>query len=407
MLEASKVFFSEEKKQKTFISWAAAPFKATLKETKVFWFFFSRKNILPSIASIVARPGFRRWAARFPLTRPVARAETRALFDICAGFVYAQILKAGLETKLFDILLEAPATAETLAPKLRLTPDATTRLLDGTVALKLAKKRRDGSYALAKLGAALVGNEAIAAMVAHHAMFYADLTDPVALLRGAGPTQLSTYWAYARNAAPAKTSPAHIADYTRLMAASQPLVADEILDAYKVQKHRRLMDVGGGEGVFLTAAANRAPHLQLTLFDLPAVAERAAARFESAGLQHRAKTVGGSFLHEALPQGADLISLVRVVHDHDDDAVQKLFRAVHDALPRNGTLLLAEPMAGTKGAERMGDAYFGFYLLAMGSGRPRSVETLTNILRACGFGQVRHLPTHTPLLTSVLVANPA
>jgi demethylspheroidene O-methyltransferase len=355
----------------------------------------------------VARPGFRRWAARFPLTRPVARAETRALFDICAGFVYAQILKAGLELRLFDILLEGPATAETLAPKLRLTLEAATRLLDGTVALKLAKKRRDGSYALGKLGAALVGNEAIAAMVAHHAMFYADLADPVALLRGAGPTQLSTYWAYARNAAPADAQPAQIAEYTRLMAASQPLVADEILDAYKVQKHRCLMDVGGGEGVFLTEAAKRAPDLHLTLFDLPAVAERAAARFSTNGLHPRARAIGGSFLHDALPQGADLISLVRVVHDHDDDAVLKLFRAVHAALPRRGTLLLAEPMAGTKGAERMGDAYFGFYLLAMGSGRPRSVETLTTMLRACGFGQVRRVPTHTPLLTSVLIANPA
>jgi len=407
VVEGRKAFFSEEKKQKTFVVWAAAPFKATLKTPKVFWFFFSKKNILPSLASIVARPGFRRWAARFPLTRPVARAETRALFDICAGFVYAQILKAGLEVRLFDILLEGPASAEDLAPRLRLTVDAATRLLDGAVALKLAKKRRDGRYALGRLGAALVGNEAISAMVAHHAMFYADLTDPVALLRGAGPTQLSTYWAYARNAAPADVLPAHIAEYTRLMAASQPLVADEILDAYKVHKHHRLMDVGGGEGVFLTAAARRAPNLHLTLFDLPAVAQRAAARFESTGLQSRAQAVGGSFLHDSLPKGADLISLVRVVHDHDDDAVEHLFRAVHDALPRNGTLLLAEPMAGTKGAERMGDAYFGFYLLAMGSGRPRSVETLTTMLRACGFGQVRQLPTHTPLLTSVLVAKPA
>jgi len=403
----SKAFFSEEKKQKTFISFEAAPRKVTLQEAKVFWFFFSKKNILPSLASIVARPGFRRWAARFPFTRPVARAETRALFDICAGFVYAQILKAGLELRLFDILLEGPATAEVLAPRLRLTVDAATRLLDGAVALKLATKKRHGRYALAKLGAALVGNEAIAAMVAHHAMFYADMADPVALLRGAGPTQLSTYWAYARAESPGGVLPAQVAEYTRLMAASQPLVADEILDAYSVRRHRCLMDVGGGEGVFLSAAAQRAPDLQLKLFDLPPVAERAASRFKANGLAARAHAVGGSFLHDPLPQGADLISLVRVVHDHDDDSVLHLFRALRQALPRDGTLLLAEPMAGTKGAERMGDAYFGFYLLAMGSGRPRTAATLTAMLRACGFGQVRQVPTHTPLLTSVLVAHPA
>ncbi len=377
--------------------------------TKVFWFFFSKKNMLPSlsVASIVARPAFRRFAARFFLTRPVARAETRALFDICAGFVYAQILRACLELRLFDILLEGPASAETLAPRLRLTVDAAVRLLDGAVALRLAKRRRGGRYALGSLGAALVGNDAIAAMVAHHAMFYADLADPVALLRGETTTQLSRYWAYARAEAPAGVLPAQVADYTRLMAASQPLVADEILDAYPVRRHRCLMDVGGGEGVFLSEAATRAPDLQLVLFDLPPVAERATARFAANGLQARTRAVGGSFLHDSLPTGADLISLVRVVHDHDDESVLHLLHAVHDALPRNGTLLLAEPMAGTPGAARMGDAYFGFYLLAMGSGRPRTAETLTGMLRSAGFGRVRRMPTHTPLLTSVLVAHPA
>jgi demethylspheroidene O-methyltransferase len=360
-----------------------------------------------SIPSIIARPGFRRWAARFPLTRPIARRSTRALFDICAGFVYAQILHACLDLGLFDILAEGPQTAGALSGRLRLSPEATLRLLDGAVALRLVARLRGETFGLGTLGAALVGNEAIAAMVAHHTMFYADLADPVALLRGAGPTQLSSYWTYARAEQPAEAGSGQVAAYTRLMAASQPLVADEILDAYPVRRHSCLMDVGGGEGVFLASAARRAPGLRLKLFDLPAVAVRANARFAAEGLSGRAESVGGSFLHDALPEGADLISLVRVAHDHDDAAVLKLFRAVHRALPRNGTLLLAEPMAGTKGAERMGDAYFGFYLLAMGSGRPRTAATLTAMLRECGFGEVRQAPTHTPLLTSVLVARPA
>jgi len=361
-----------------------------------------------SVSSIIAKPGFRRWAARFPLTRPIARRRTRELFDICAGFVYSQILQACLDLDLFSLLAAGPMTAETLSARINVPLDATLRLLDAAVALRLVARSRFGRFALGSLGAALVGNEAIAAMVAHHRMFYADLADPLGLLRGTThPTQLSAYWAYARSQNPAAAPDGQVADYTKLMAASQPLVADEILDAYTVSRHRCLLDVGGGEGVFAATAAARAPKLHVKVFDLPAVAERAAARFATSGLQNRARTYGGSFLTDALPEGADLISLVRVVHDHDDDSVIKLLRAVHAALPRNGTLLLAEPMAGTPGAERMGDAYFGFYLLAMGSGRPRTAATLTAMLRDCGFGRVRQLPTHTPLLTSVLVAQPA
>ena len=105
--------------------------------------------------------------------------------------------------------------------------------------------------------------------------------------------------------------------------------------------------------------------------------------------------------------GADIASLVRVVHDHDDASAMTLLRAVRAALPPGGTLLLAEPMAGTRGAEAMGDAYFGFYLLAMGRGRPRSTHELTEMLQAAGFEAVRKLPTRLPLQTQLLYARRA
>ena len=354
---------------------------------------------------LVASPAFRAWAARFPLTRFVARRRTAALFDLCAGFVYAQILHACLDLHVFDVLADGPLTLPDLAERLGLPAAGAARLLDGAVALQLAERRPGGRVGLGSLGAALIGNPGVAAMVAHHAMLYADLADPVALLRGqSGPTRLQEYWGYARAAAPERATPEGVGGYSALMAASQPLVASEILDAYPVGRHRCLLDVGGGEGAFLQAAAQRAPGLRLVLFDLPAVAALARARFAAAGLAGRARAVGGSFLDGPLPDGADLISLVRVVHDHDDAAVRRLLQAVHAALPPGGTLLLAEPMAATPGAERMGDAYFGFYLLAMGSGRPRSATMLTAMLHEAGFNRVRPCRTSTPLLTSVLAA---
>ena len=63
-------------------------------------------------------------------------------------------------------------------------------------------------------------------------------------------------------------------------------------------------------------------------------------------------------------------------------------------------------MAGTPGAAPSGAAYFGFYLLAMGSGRPRRPDELIAMLEAAGFGQTRLLPTRRPLIARVLVARP-
>jgi demethylspheroidene O-methyltransferase len=269
------------------------------------------------------------------------------------------------------------------------------------------ERRRGDRYALGRLGAPMVGNSGIASMVEHHATLYDDLADPVALLRGDGrPPAMAGYWPYAAHdgQATARLTAEQVAEYSTLMSLTQPMVAAEVLDAYSFQRHRCLLDIGGGEGTFLRAVAQRAPHLQLKLFDLPAVAARAHVRFEAWGLRDRSEALGGDFFVDELPRGADIVSMIRVAFDHPDERVLALLRAVRRALPDDGTLLLAEPMAGAPGAAAMGDAYFGFYLLAMGRGRPRSASDFSALLREAGFDGGRSVPTLLPLQTGIVVA---
>jgi demethylspheroidene O-methyltransferase len=188
------------------------------------------------------------------------------------------------------------------------------------------------------------------------------------------------------------------------MAQSQPMISAEVLNVYSFAANRCLLDVGGGNGAFLSAVAQKYPKLQLRLFDLPAVAEQARERFRSEGLVSRASALGGSFLGDPLPEGADIISLIRILHDHDDDNVMTLLRAVHAALPPGGTLLIAEPLSGTRGSEAIADAYFAVYLLAMGSGRPRSFQRLQMMVTQAGFTEVTLRPAGMPMLTRVMTA---
>ena len=88
-------------------------------------------------------------------------------------------------------------------------------------------------------------------------------------------------------------------------------------------------------------------------------------------------------------------------------AAALLLAAVHAALEPGGRLVVAEPMAGTRGARAMGDAYFGFYLLAMGSGRPRTRARLGELLREAGFAGIREIATSVPLQARVVVARKA
>jgi demethylspheroidene O-methyltransferase len=251
-----------------------------------------------------------------------------------------------------------------------------------------------------------VSNAAVCALVEHHATLYADLRDPVALLRGETNAVLAQYWPYAdeRATSPTLLTEERVAQYSQLMSASQPLVADEILSAYRFDRHQCLLDVGGGQGTFLIAAAQAFPRLRMILFDLPAVATLAQENFLRSGLQSRASAVGGSFFENSLPVGADVATLIRVLYDHDDHRAIGILRAVFNALASGGTLIVAEPMSETPGAETMGDAYFGFYLLAMGKGRSRSAERLLSMIQEAGFRSCQFKPTRLPLQTSLIEA---
>jgi demethylspheroidene O-methyltransferase len=94
------------------------------------------------------------------------------------------VLLACVRLRLFDHPARRRArVAEALATLLDLPPEGAERLLRAAAALDLVTPRDDGRWALGPLGAAMIGNPGIAAMVEHHALLYADLADPVALLR--------------------------------------------------------------------------------------------------------------------------------------------------------------------------------------------------------------------------------
>ena len=104
---------------------------------------------------------------------------------------------------------------------------------------------------------------------------------------------MAQYWPYtldegvqAAQAAQAALAQAEkYARYSNLMSASQPFVVDEILASYRFDDHHCVLDVGGGQGTFMSRLALHAKHLQVKLFDLPEVAALARANFARQGLE--------------------------------------------------------------------------------------------------------------------------
>ncbi|WP_299752187.1 methyltransferase [uncultured Tateyamaria sp.] len=349
---------------------------------------------------LVARPGFQSWASKFPLTRSRARADGAALFDVVQGFVQSQVLMALVELDLFRRLRAGPQSAETLGRACDVPAERMKVLLQAGAALGLLKRKRD-RFALARKGAALMGVPGLEAMIRHHKAFYDDLRDPVALLREPDETKLSQFWPYVFGG---DVDAGDAAIYSDLMAQSQRLVAEDTLRSVSLKGVQHLLDIGGGTGAFLEAAGHVNREMNMTLFDLPPVVPEAQARFDAAAMADRVRIVPGSFRADALPEGADAISLIRVLYDHADDTVRALLASVHDALPPGGRLIVSEPMGGGARPERAGDVYFAFYTMAMQTGRARSAEEIGALLTEAGFDQVRCPTPARAYVTRVVTA---
>lgn len=353
------------------------------------------------LMELVANPRFQSWAARFPLTRGMARRDGARLFDLVAGFAYSQVLQAFVAFDLPSHLAHGPRASDDLAARLDVPPARMAVLCQAAASLGLLKRRRDGRFALARLGAALSGVGGLPQMILHHKILYGDLADSASFFRGQTKPELARFWPYVFGAGAAK-DPDLAAQYSDLMADSQSLVAQETLDAIDLPSGASVVDIGGGTGAFLAALKARYPKADVTLFDLPAVMDLARARFAAAGIA--ARLVAGSFRDDPLPEGAQVMTLIRVLYDHQDATVRRLLAKVYDSLPIGGQVIISEPMSGGDRPERSADAYFALYCMAMETGRVRSPAQISELLAQAGFQEITKAPVRRPFVTQVVCA---
>lgn len=352
------------------------------------------------LTRLAMSPGFHAISQRIPGLRGKARSEGQALFDVVQGFVASQALYALVELRVLHLLAEGALATAALAQRLAVPEPRMAVLLQAGAALKLLRQKR-GSWHLTPRGGAFLTVPGLEAMVRHHDVLYRDLADPVAFFRGQTQPELAGFWPYVFGAG-AAADPGLADRYSRLMADSQALVAADTLRLADFRGVTHLMDVGGGTGAFLAAVAVVHPDLRLTLFDLPAVVPGASARL--APFAPRVSITPGSFRDDPLPRGADAISLIRVLYDHADETVDRLLRAVHDALPPGGRLIISEPMSGGNSPDPATDVYFAVYTLAMQTGRTRSAAEIARKLADAGFSAPRDHGAPRPFVTRVVTA---
>jgi len=114
------------------------------------------------------------------------------------------------------------------------------------------------------------------------------------------------------------------------------------------------------------------------------------------------EVAGGSFLTDELPEGADVATLIRIAHDHEDESVLQVMKSIRRMLPPHGRLILAEPLSGITSIAPVTDAYFGLYFAAMNQGRTRTFTEIETLAKPAGFASARAIRTRMPLVTGLI-----
>jgi hypothetical protein len=200
--------------------------------------------------------------------------------------------------------------------------------------------------------------------------------------------------------------PEAAAVFDKAMATFAPFTAAAVAAAYDFSVLGKVADVGGGNGAILIGLLKANPHLRGTVFDLPAVSQRATAEIAAAGLADRCQVVSGDFF-KSIVSGADAYLMKHVIHDWNDEQATMILRNCRAAMPAHARLLILEgiyPPRIDQSLESRGAAANDVNMLVSTGGRQCTETEFRNLFAASGFKLSRIVPTTARV--SIIEAEP-
>ncbi|HEV2343413.1 MAG TPA: methyltransferase, partial [Actinocrinis sp.] len=335
------------------------------------------------------------------------RAERRAMFSILTGGWIAQACYAVAKLGVPDALADGPSTVDALAEKVGADRHALHRTLRALAAAGLFREIAAGTFELTATGR-LLGSETRGSSRLAAIMFGEEVHEAFGeilhTLRTGRPAfekiHGEPFYDYLRDRPQAAAMFA-----TAMGSAAVPIVFARC----DLGRPRAVVDIGGGDGGLLARMLSRHREARGVLVELPDAIERARARLASSGHADRIEFAAASFFDSgAIPSGADVYTLSRVLHNWNDDAAVQILRRVREAAPPHARLFVFEYLiedpdeasdatTGADGADGAGSALNAIDLLSlvMLEGYERSAHQYRALLAQAGF-EVRAV--HAPPL---------
>jgi hypothetical protein len=156
-----------------------------------------------------------------------------------------------------------------------------------------------------------------------------------------------------------------------------------IIPAFPFKRFRKVIDIGGGQGLFMAALLGHAKESNGVVFDLPKALERTGEVIMKYSLEARMHAVEGDFFNE-VPEGGDLYILKSVLHDWNDTEAEKILRNIHRAMDNQSRLLVIEPVLD-EGNGPSGGKMTDILMMVSAGGKERTRAEFSTILDRSGF----------------------
>jgi hypothetical protein len=179
--------------------------------------------------------------------------------------------------------------------------------------------------------------------------------------------------------------------FARGMSNLSAIASAEVARVYDPGDAKRIVDVGGSEGVLLRGILARAPNARGVLFDRADVIEGARGAVAGSGMSDRIELVAGDFFTE-MPQGADLYLLKSILHDWPDDKCEEIVKNVHRAAGEGSRLVIVEGLLPDT-SQPSPVTLMDMNMLVMLGGRERTAGEYSALLKRCGYEVERVIPT--------------
>lgn len=163
----------------------------------------------------------------------------------------------------------------------------------------------------------------------------------------------------------------------------------------------RLLDIGGGSGIYACHLVRENPHLEASILEKPPADAVAGGFIETMGLSDRIGIVAGDMFAE-IPSGYDLHLFSNVLHDWDRHNVERVLARSFEALIPGGSIAIHDTHINAAKTGPLEVAEYSVLLMYSTEGKCYSISEMSFLLEAAGFNDFEYAPMkcHRSLITA-------